>query len=388
MEKFKYPDINPLRIEMSDECRVYKGLEGICVKESRICYIDGKGSRLYYRGYNIMDLVEHSKYEEVVYLLLFGELPSREELESFERKLASKRRLPDGLRGLIRSLPKDSDPMDFLRTTVSAMSLFDDGGDETEKGIGLIAKAPVMLAEFHRYRSGLEPIEPREELSQAGNFLYMMFGKVPEESEERVMDRAFLLLADHGLCASTFASLVTASTLADIYASITTAIGTLAGPLHGGANLQVLKMLEEVGSPDRAESYVEGMLKSGKRIWGFGHRVYKNFDPRYRAFKRMAREMAELRGRMDLFETAERVEEAALKRLAHKNIYPNVDFYSGLVYYFLGIPQDLAITMFAISRMAGWVAHILEYWEQNRLIRPKAKYVGELDKKYIPIEER
>lgn len=374
---------------MKEECQVYKGLEGICVKESEICYIDGKNSRLYYRGYSITDLAEYSNFEEVAYMLFFGELPTRDELEGFKKELASKRRLPDGLKSLVKTFPKDARPMDALRTMISSMSMFERrGGDLVEKGIGLVAKAPVLLAELHRYRSGLESIEPREDLSQAGNFLYMMFGKVPSEFEERIMDKAFLLLADHEVCASTFASMVTASTLADIYASVTTAIGTLSGPLHGGANFQVFKMIMEIGSPDKAEGYIEGMLRSGKRIWGFGHRVYKNFDPRYRVFKRMAREMAELKGRMDLFETAERVEEVALKELAPKNIYPNVDFYSGLVYYLLGIPPDLSITMFSISRMAGWVAHVLEYLQQNRLIRPKAKYVGELDKKYVLMEER
>lgn len=379
---------------MPSEAVVYKGLEGIYVKETQICYIDGEQGKLYYRGYPIEVLAEKSTYEEVVYLLLRGRLPTRRELEELESQMKRSRELPKEAVEVIKLFPKDAHPMDVLRTLVSYMASLDpelfDGSKEANirKAVRIISFVPTVVAYFDRIRKGREPVSPDPELSHAANFLYMLRGEKPGEEEARLMDVALILHAEHGMNASAFSCMVTASTLADLYSAITAGIGTLRGPLHGGANERVLKMIMEVGSPEKAEEYVSNLLAQKKRLMGFGHRVYKYFDPRYRILKAAASGVAEKKGYKRLFETAEAIEKVAVEKLAEKRIFPNVDYYSGLVYISLGIDLDLFTPIFAISRTVGWAAHVIEYLEENRLIRPRALYVGELDREYVPIDER
>jgi len=373
---------------------VHKGLENIYVKESKICFIDGEKSKLYYRGYNIEDLVKYSSFEEVSYLLLFGKLPNRRELEEFEYKIRENYSLEVEILDFLKRIKKDSHPMDVLRTCVSYLSFFDDSPQDQSfeknilRSIKILGSTPNILASFDRIRRGKEPLQPKKDLNFASNFLYLLKGEEPKEREAKTMDIALILHAEHEMNASTFACLVTASTKSDMYSSITSGIGTLKGPLHGGANEGALRMFLEIGDPERVPSYLDNLLASKKRVMGFGHRVYKNYDPRYRILKELAREMSKEKGEDKLFSIALRTEEEALKRLKKYNIYPNVDFYSGLVFYLLGIPIDLFTCVFAMGRIVGWCSHILEYWSDNKLIRPKALYTGELDLVYKPINQR
>lgn len=380
---------------------IYKGLDNVHIKESKICFIDGEASRLYYRGYSIEDLAEKSTFEETAYLLIHGQLPTRSDLDWFEKKLLSYRPLEVGLSRLIRSYPTSGHPMDALRTSVSALGLYDPsplGDDKATKvdkalrildnALQILAKAPTMVAAFERVRQGKEPVAPKSNLSHAANFLYMLTGKEPVPFDAHVMDVALILHAEHEMNASTFACTVTASTLADMYSIICSGIGTLRGPLHGGANEAALKTVLEVGEPSNAEAYVAKALAEKKRIMGFGHRIYKTWDPRYRILKKIGADLAAKKGESRLFETAVAVETSALRHLSGISIFPNVDSYSGVVFHILGIPTDLFTPIFAMSRIAGWAAHAIEYLEDNRLIRPKALYVGQLGLPYVPIESR
>jgi citrate synthase len=373
---------------------IHKGLDNVYVKESKICLIDGEASKLFYRGYSIEELAENSTFEEAAYLLIYGWLPTRTQLEEFRKTVESNRPLEPRVLQMIRSFPSSSDPMDALRTAVSALSLYDpDPADPSmdariSKALKILAKAATIVAAFNRVRNRKEPVPPQMGLGHAADFLYMLTGKQPDPYDAHVMDVALILHAEHEMNASTFSCTVTASTLADMYSIITSGIGTLRGPLHGGANEAALKTVLEVGDSSKAEAYVTEALAEKKRIMGFGHRVYKTWDPRYRILKSLGAQLAARKGQTKLFETAEAIEASALKHLAGSPIFPNVDSYSGVVFHMLGIPTDLFTPIFAMSRIAGWAAHAIEYLQANRLIRPKALYVGETSLPYTAIESR
>jgi citrate synthase len=379
---------------MKDPVVIHKGLDNVYVKESKICFIDGEASKLFYRGYSIEDLAAHSTFEETSYLLIYGALPTKQQLLDFEKRILANRPLEPGLLQLLRSFPSTSDPMDVLRTAVSAMGLYDPQPatevieQRIDKALRILGKAPTIVAAFDRLRNGKEPIPPQSDLGHAANFLHMLTGNPPDPYDAHVMDLAMILHAEHEMNASTFSCTVTASTLADMYSIITSGIGTLRGPLHGGANEAALKTVLEVGDPSKAEEYVTKALAEKRRIMGFGHRVYRTWDPRYVILKKVGRELAARKGQTKLFETAEAIEQSALKHLAGSPIFPNVDSYSGIVFHMLGIPTDQFTPVFAMSRIAGWTAHSIEYLEANRLIRPKALYVGEASRPYTPIDAR
>jgi citrate synthase len=380
--------------ELKEPIVIHKGLDDVYVNESKICFIDGEASKLFYRGYSIEDLAEHSTFEETAYLLIYGKLPARQQLQDFKKKIQSRRSLEPGLLDLIRAFPATSHPVDVLRTAVSAMALYDPQPatdkieERTDKALRILSKAPTIVAAFDRLRKGKNPISPRSDLDEAADFLHMLTGGTPDSYDAHVMDVALILHAEHGTNASTFSCTVTASTLADMYSIITSGIAALRGPLHGGANEAALKTVMEVGDASNAENYVAKALAEKKRIMGFGHRVYKTWDPRYVILKKLGAELAAKKGETRLFGTAVAIEESALKHLSGSSIFPNVDSYSGLVFYTLGIPADLFTTVFAMSRIAGWTAHALEYIDANRLIRPKALYVGQTGLQYIPIDRR
>jgi citrate synthase len=373
---------------------IHKGLDNVYVKESTICFIDGEASKLFYRGYSIEDLAAHSSFEETAYLLIHGWLPTASQLSEFKRHLELHRSLEPTVLQLIREFPPTSDPMDVLRTTVSALGLFDpqpmtdDIAGRIEKGLAILAKVPTIITSFERIRNQKEPIPPRGHLSHAAEFLYMLTGTEPDAQDEHVMDTALILHAEHEMNASTFSCTVTASTLADMYSIITTGIGTLRGPLHGGANEAALKTVLEVGEPAKAESYVVDALAHKKRIMGFGHRVYKTWDPRYLILKKQAVDLAAKKHQTQLYETALAIETSAREHLKGTPIFPNVDSYSGIVFHMLGIQTDLFTPIFAMSRIAGWIAHTIEYLQANRLIRPKALYMGKTGAPYTPTEAR
>lgn len=377
---------------MSGEANAAKaGLEGIVAAASSISTVDGVIGKLVYSGYNIHDLAQHSTFEEVIYLLWNTKLPTTPQLEELTSQLKNEPALPTETVDLIRALPKGINPMDMLRTVVSALGLYDaDGQDMSReanlrKAIRLTAKFPTIVTTFQRLRNGLEPIAPREDLSIAGNFLYTLNGTQPDEVAMRTMDIAFILHADHELNASTFAARVTAATLSDMYSAVVSAIGTLKGPLHGGANEGVIKNLLEIGSVDKVEDWVLQAFAQKKKIMGFGHRVYKTTDPRAVHLQRMSGELAKQTGESKWYDMSRKMEEVVMRE---KGLYANVDFYSASTYYSLGIPTDLFTPIFACSRISGWTAHILEQYENNRLIRPRAEYIGPVDLTYTPIGER
>jgi citrate synthase len=367
------------------------GLEGIVAAESRISDVDGEKGELIYCGYDIHDLAEHSTFEEVVYLLWHGELPTRAALDDLKQQLSSETGLPTPVQVLISSIPKNVNPMDMLRTVVSALGFYDSEPAEISpeanlrRAIRLTAKFPTIVTTFQRVRNGLPPVEPRKDLSIAGNFLFTLRGQEPDEVSTRTMDVAFILHADHELNASTFAARVTAATLSDMYSAIVSAIGTLKGPLHGGANEGVIRNLLEIGTVDRVESWVKQALTEKKKIMGFGHRVYHTEDPRATHLREMSGQLGERTGERKWYEMSRKMEEVMMRE---KHLNPNVDFYSASTYYALGIPTDLFTPIFACSRISGWTAHVLEQYKNNRLIRPRAEYVGPRGLKYVPIEGR
>ena len=377
---------------MSSEANVAKaGLEGVVAGESSISDVNGEEGRLIYAGYDIHDLARYSTFEEVIYLLWNLELPTRSELENLKQQLSRESGLPAQVQELIRSVPKEANPMDMLRTVVSSLSFYDpDGADMTReanvrRAIRLTAKFPTIVTTYQRLRNGHEPVEPREDLSLAGNFLYTLTGEEPDDIATRTMDLAFILHADHEWNASTFAARVTAATLSDMYSAIVSAIGTLKGPLHGGANEGVIKNLLEIGSVDNVETWTKDALVKKKKIMGFGHRVYRTEDPRATHLREMSRQLGERTGEKKWYEMSKKMEEVMMRE---KNLNPNVDFYSASTYYALGIPTDLFTPIFACSRITGWTAHVLEQYANNRLIRPRAEYVGPRGQKYVPIDER
>jgi citrate synthase len=372
------------------------GLRDVVAAPSSICFIDGDKGILSYCGYNIHDLATNSNFEEVIHLLWHGRLPKRDELNALTAELAAQRSVPAGVIEMIRSFPKTAVPMDALRTAVSALAFDDpDGKDNSleasrRKAVRLTAQIPTIVAAIDRLRKGAEPLEPKPELSHAANFLYLLNGREPLDVEARAFDIALILHADHEFNASTFAARVTAGTLADIYAATTSAIGALSGPLHGGANEQVMKMLLEVGSPDNVDRYVAEKFASGQKIMGIGHAVYRTEDPRATHLRKMSEEIGRRQGDTKWFEMSRRIEELAVAEMESKGkkLRANVDFYSASTYYMLGIPMDLYTPIFAISRISGWTAHVLEQYANNKLIRPRAEYTGESNLTYKPIDER
>ncbi|GAB7388635.1 citrate synthase [Bacillaceae bacterium] len=366
-----------------------RGLEGVVATESSISsIIDGV---LTYRGINIDDLAENAAFEEVVYLLWYGELPKREALETLKKELAANASLPEDVLAALKTYPKDVHPMAVLRTAVSSLALYDAEAQDMSreanirKSIRLLAKIPTIVTAFARIREGKEPVAPKPDAGFAENFLYMLTGEEPNEVAVDAFNKALVLHADHELNASTFSARVTVATLSDIYSGITSAIGTLKGPLHGGANEQVMKMLEEIGTLENVEPYIRQALANKQKIMGFGHRVYKDGDPRAKHLKKMSEKLTKLTGHEKYYQMSVKIEELVEKE---KGLKPNVDFYSASVYHSLGIPRDLFTPIFAVSRTAGWTAHILEQYDNNRLIRPRAAYVGPSNVKYVPIDER
>lgn len=358
-----------------------KGLEGVIANESALSRVQGLDGKLSYLGYDIDDLVEHCNFEEVAYLLHRGKLPNAAELSEFEQKLRNDRELPEQIITFLKTLPKNANPMDVLRTGVSMLGIFDERADigepnhqvNAEVALSLVAKTPVIVAYYHRARNGLDLPPVRTDLSEAAHFLYLITGEEPGEAAIKTLDVAYILHADHGMNASTFSSRVTIGTLSDLYSAMTSAIGTLKGPLHGGANEGVIKMLQEIGSEDAVDAYVEDCLVNKKKIMGIGHRVYKVLDPRAPHLQKMAVKLTEELGESKWINMSERIATIMRER---KNLNANVDFYSATVYYSLGIPTDLFTPIFAISRMAGWSAQVLEQLQENRLYRPLTKYVG------------
>jgi citrate synthase len=377
---------------MSSEANVAKaGLEGIVAAQSSISDVNGEEGKLIYAGYDIHDLAQHATFEEVIYLLWNLRLPTSSELAQLKSQLNSETRLPAEVIELIRRTPKTANPMEMLRTVVSGLGLYDpDGADNSieanvRKAVRLTAKFPIIVTTFQRVRNGQEPVHPREGLSLAANFLYTLNGKEPDEVATRTMDVAFILHADHELNASTFAARVTAATLSDIYSAIVSAIGTLKGPLHGGANEGVIKNLLEIGNVDGVEAWVKNAFANKMKIMGFGHRVYRTVDPRATHLAEMSRKLGERTGETKWYDMSRKMEEVVMRE---KHLNANVDFYSASTYYALGVPTDLFTPIFACSRISGWTAHVLEQFRNNRLIRPRADYIGPRGLKYLPIEQR
>ncbi|WP_136603151.1 citrate synthase [Salinigranum halophilum] len=381
---------------MSDDLK--RGLEGVLVAESELSFIDGDAGQLVYRGYDIADLADGASYEEVVYLLWYGSLPNHDELAEFSSAMAAERSLDEDIHRTIEALADaDENPMAALRTVVSQLSANDDeatfdaeGVTDREanirKGRRITAKVPTALAAFKRHRDGEDPVEPREDLSHAANFLYMLNDEEPDDVLADVFDQALVLHADHGLNASTFSAMVTASTLSDLHSAITSAVGTLAGSLHGGANQNVMRMLHEVDESGMDPTdWVAHALDEGKRVAGFGHRVYNVKDPRAKILGEQSEALAEAAGDMKWYDYSVAIEEYMMEE---KGLAPNVDFYSASTYYQMGIPIDIYTPIFAMSRVGGWIAHVLEQYDGNRLIRPRARYVGPRDQSIVPLDER
>ncbi len=369
-----------------------KGLEGIIANESSLSLVDGAEGILIYRGYHIDDLVAHTTFEEVMFLLHRGKLPNRAEFDAFKADLAAKREVPEQVIAFLKSAPKDAGPMDVLRTAVSMLGLFDTRGENQnrdlneERALSICARIPLIVAYFHRARNGLDLPPVRTDLSEAAHFLYLITGEKPTPEATRTLDVAYILHADHGMNASTFSARVTIATLSDIYSAITSAIGTLKGPLHGGANEGVIHMLEEIGDEDKVDAYVAGKLERKEKIMGIGHRVYKVLDPRAPHLRKMAVELTKQLGEPKWIKMSERIAEIMFEK---KGLNANVDFYSATVYYSLGIPTDLFTPIFAISRAAGWTAQVLEQLDDNRLYRPLTDYTGPMEQPPIkPIDER
>ena len=375
-----------------EEIKIHRGLNNVYFDRTKTTYINGKEGVLEYRGFNIHDLAEKSSFEEVSYLLLYGKLPTISELKSFDSSLKNSRNIPSEIIDIIKSL-KDSHPMDVLRTAVSALSSFDEeAGDKSydatmRKGIRLTSQVPTIVMAHNSLRNGKDPVEPSKELSHAANFIYMLNGETPTESTSTLMDKDFIVHADHGSNASAFAARVCAGTQADLHSAITTGISVLSGPSHGGAAENVMKMVKEVGSPDNAKDYVINLQKSGERVMGFGHRVYKAEDPRAAQLRGGVKFLSEEKGDPSCYEILVAVMDA-MKPYQRRGIYANVDFFAGVIYHLLGIPTDLFVPIFAVGRIPGWTIQVLEQYDNNILLRPLLSYTGEHEREYIPIENR
>jgi citrate synthase len=368
---------------------VAKGLEGVVIDDSSICMIDGNAGRLIYRGYDIHDLTGTLTFEEVAYLLWNGELPTSHQLTDLKMQLSAERPISANLKAAIRELPRTSNTLDVLRTAVSTLGT----GIPLKKpdiidAVAITAKIPTINAAFDRLRRGHELLDPRPELGHAANYIYMLTGKEPEPAKVEALDKYLILLADHGMNSSTFTARIVASTWSDMHSAITAAIGALKGPLHGGAPAPVLRMLKDIETPYRAEPWIREELKAGRRLMGFGHRVYRTTDPRAEILRDVASKTADKK----FFELARHVEETALRILqqekTRKKLYTNVEFYSAVVMDSVGLPPDLFTATFAASRSVGWSANVLEQAANNRLIRPETAYTGPRDREVIPIERR
>lgn len=370
---------------------VAKGLEGVVAASTRLSDVRGDIGQLIYCGYDINELAGKVSYEEVIHLLHRNHLPNRKELAELKAHLAESRELPQGVIDIIKKLPKTTPPMHAIRTAVSALGCFDTTCDadsmdaQRRKAVRLIAQIAVCTAYFHRHRQGKALVHPDASLGEAANFLYMINGEKPTAEMESTMDMCYVLHADHGMNASTFSARVTIATLSDMYSAITTAIGTLKGPLHGGANEGVIKMLKEIGALDKVDAYIDDALAQKRKIMGIGHRVYKVLDPRAPHLKRMAQILSAKLGDPKWIQMSERIAELMLQK---KGLHANVDFYSATVYYSLGIPTDLFTPIFAIARTSGWTAHVLEQLADNRLIRPQSEYMGPVGLKVASIDQR
>lgn len=374
-----------------------KGLEGVVAAETRMSFIDGEKGILEYVGIPIDDLARHSTFEETVYLLWNTRLPNRSELAALSEQIRSRSKLPPKLLEMIKGMPKDAQPMHVLRTAVSALALFDPNPNATDipsaqdKALNVLSQIPTIIAAFDRHRRGLEVVAPRTDLTFAQNFLYMLNGKEPTEAMARGFDICMILHADHGLNNSTFTARVVTSTLSDMYSALTAAIGSLRGPLHGGANEEVMEMLNEIPSLEAVEPYIMDKLArrhEGARIMGFGHRVYKTIDPRATFLKTFAKQIAADTGNQKLYEMSSKIEEIMAREVGAKGIYPNVDFYSATTYHSIGLKLDLFTPMFAMSRVSGWAGHCIEQLNGNRLYRPAAQYVGPHNAPYVPMDKR
>ncbi|BAZ04893.1 citrate synthase [Calothrix sp. NIES-3974] len=375
-------------------CEYKPGLEGIPAAESGISFVDGQKGILEYRGIRIEELAQHSNFLETAYLLIWGELPTQDELKAFEQEVRSHRRIKYRIRDMMKSFPESGHPMDALQASAAALGLFYSRRDLhnpvyiRDAVVRLLATIPTMVAAFQLMRKGNDPVKPNDDLDYAANFLYMLTEKEPDPLAARIMDVCLILHAEHTMNASTFSARVTASTLTDPYAVVASAVGTLGGPLHGGANEEVIQMLEEIGSVANVRPYVDSCLERKAKIMGFGHRVYKVKDPRATILQKLAEELFAKFGQDKYYDIAQEMEVVVAEKLAHKGIYPNVDFYSGLVYRKLGIPTDLFTPIFAIARVAGWLAHWKEQLEENRIFRPTQVYKGVHDVSYIPVAKR
>ena len=379
-------------MQKTEQIEIRRGLKDVYLDTTEASFIDGEVGKLLYRGYSIHDLAERSTFEEVSYLLLYGRLPTRGELETFDAGLRADRRIPQEVVAIIDAV-KASHPMDVLRTGVSALAAFDpevrDNSIEAtiRKGLRITAKAPTIVATHERLRKGLKPVQPNPNLNHAGNFLSMLFDKEPSEEESHIMDVDFILHAEHGANASAFAARVTASTQSDLHSAVVTGIATLKGPAHGGAAEDVMKMAEEIATPENAESYTRKLLESGGRVMGFGHRVYKAEDPRARHLRARSKDLGEKKGEPKWFQILSTLYEVMSPYQA-KGIYVNVDFYAGSIYQLLGIPDDLFISLFALGRIPGWTLQVVEQFSNNILIRPLVQYTGPMDLEYVPIDQR
>lgn len=372
-----------------------RGLEGVIAAETRIGYVDGTEGKLVYRGYDISTLVEQSNFEEVSYLLLYGELPTKSQYSDFVARLKKLKHLSKDEYDMIRQVAAKAHPMSALRSIVSFIGGKDDRtvdpdiASQEMLGVEVIAKIPTIVAAINRVHEGKEIIEPDDDLSYASDFFNMALGRKPSTVEAKMVDAALILHADHGMNASTFASMLTISTLSDMYSSITSAICALKGPLHGGANERALALIQRVGTPENAEKVIGNMVEHKEKIMGFGHRVYKVYDPRAKILKQFAEQVTSAHGKQELFQAANKIEEVMISKLGSKGIFPNVDFYSGLLYYSIGFNPQIFTPIFAVSRTSGWVSRSLEYVKNNRLFRPKAVFIGDKElKKYVPINER
>lgn len=367
------------------------GLEGVIAGITKISNVDPDRQSLMYRGYDIRDLADHSTFEEVAYLLLHDDLPNKSELETFKKTLLSERAVPQSVLDVLKTFPKNAHPMDHLKTAVALIAMHDpeveDGSHEANvrKAIRLTAKFPTLITAAYRYSQGQQPVAPDNSLTHAENFLYMLDGKKPDAYTARIMDVSLICYAEHGFNASTFSARVTASTLSDLHSAIVSAIGTLKGPLHGGANEEAMKMLLEIGTPENAEAWVKDALATKKKIMGFGHREYKSGDPRATILGEYGRELSERLNNTKWYQMATIVEEAMLRE---KALRPNVDFPTAYIYYMMGLPIPIYTPMFAVARIAGWSANVIEQLDNNRLFRPKADYDGPTHKDYIPLEQR
>jgi citrate synthase len=375
-------------------CEFRPGLEGIPAAESQISFVDGQAGLLEYRGVSIENLTQHSTFLETSFLLIWGRLPTVEELKEFEHEITFHRRVKYRIRDMMKCFPESGHPMDALQASAAALGLFYSRRNLHDQTyiratvVRLLAKIPTMVAAFEHIRKGNDPVTPRDDLDYSSNFLYMLNEQVPDQFLARIFDVCLIMHAEHTMNASTFSARVTASTLTDPYAIVASAVGTLGGPLHGGANEEVIEMLQEIGSVENVRPYVEERVKNKAKIMGFGHRVYKVKDPRATILQKLLEELVQRYGSDKYYDIAQELEKVVGEHLGEKGIWPNVDFYSGLVYRRLGISTDLFTPIFAIARVAGWLAHWKEQLEANRIYRPTQMYVGKHHEPYIPIDKR